>query len=79
MDSIQIEPKTVIQISKELGVEISSIYRRLEKFQKLNLLKTTFQITPDGKKSYYHQSKINGINSSYQNGNFKTTLSFNEI
>ncbi len=78
MDSIQTESKTAIQISSELGTELSAIYRRLQKFQKFNLLNVTFQITPDGKKSYYYQSKINGIDSSYHKGNFKLVLSFNQ-
>jgi predicted transcriptional regulator len=76
---IQIEPKTAIQISNELGRELSAIYRRLHKLEKHNLLKTTVQITHDGKKSYYYQSKINGVNLSYQNGNFDVSLSFNQI
>lgn len=79
MDSIQTEPKTAIQISRELDTELSSIYRRLQKFQKFNLLNVTFQITSNGKKSYYYQSKINGVNSSYQKGNFKLILSYNQI
>lgn len=79
IDSIQTEPKTAVQISNELGVELSSIYRRLHKFQKHNLLKMTFQITSDGKKSNYYQSKINGVKSSYKKGNFKVSLSFNPI
>ena len=79
LDSIQTEPKTAVQISSELDIELSSIYRRLHKFQKYNLLKITFQITSDGKKSYYYQSKISGVNSSYQKGDFKVSLSFNPI
>ena len=58
IDSIQTEPKTAIQISNELGTELCAIYRRLHKFQKHDLLKITIRITPDGKKSYYYQSKI---------------------
>ncbi len=79
IDSVQTEPKTAVQISNELGVELSSIYRRLHKFQKHNLLKMTFQITSDGKKSNYYQSKINGVKSNYKKGNFKVSLSFNPI
>ena len=78
MDSIQTEPKTAVQISIELDIELSPIYRRLQKFQKYNLLNVTFQITPNGKKSYCYQSKINGFESSYHEGNFKVVLSFNK-
>ncbi|QLH07194.1 hypothetical protein [Nitrosopumilus ureiphilus] len=79
IDSIQTEPKNAVQISNELDAELSAIYRRLHKFQKYNLLKITVQITTDGKKSYYYQCKINGVDLRYQNGNFKVILSFNQI
>ena len=45
INSIQNNAKSAIQISKELDIELSTIYRRLNKFQKYDLLKTTFQIT----------------------------------
>ena len=77
IDSIQTESKTVIQMSNELGIELSAIYRRLHKFQKHNLLKMTFQITSDGKKSHYYQNKINSVHSSYEKGNFKVNISLN--
>jgi len=79
IESIQIEPKTAVQISNELGREISAIYRRLHKFQKHNLLKITVQITHDGKKSYYYQSKINRVDCSYREGNLTVDLSFKQI
>ncbi len=75
---IQTEPKSAIQISSELGAELHTIYRRLHKFQKYNLLKITFQITPDGKKSFYYKSKISGITVSYQQGKFNVNLTFNQ-
>ena len=54
---IQKESKSAIQISKELDVELSTIYRRLNKFQKYNLLDMTFQITPDGKNHFTINAK----------------------
>lgn len=78
INAIQDEPKSAIQISKDIGTELSVIYRRLHKLEKYNLLKTTFKITSDGKKSYYFQCKINGMNASYENGDFKVNLSFNQ-
>ena len=77
INSIQDNSKSAIQISKELDIELSTIYRRLNKFQKYDLLKTTFQITPDGKKSFYYQCKINAINASYHQGKFQVSLAFN--
>ena len=77
INSIQKESKSAIQISKELDTELSTIYRRLNKFQKHNLLKITFKITPDGKKSFYYQCRINAINARYQQGEFQVSLAFN--
>ena len=79
INSIQTKPKSAVQISHELDAELSTIYRRLQKFQKYDLLKTTFQITPDGKKSFYYQSKINGVIAKYQQGKFDVSLSFNPV
>lgn len=76
--SIQIEPKSAVQISNELGAELCTIYRRLHKFQKYNLLKISFQITSSGKKSFYYQSKINSIMVHYQQGKFEVSLNFNQ-
>lgn len=77
MEAIQEEPKSVIQISEETGIIQSMIYRRLHKFEKHNLVKTTVKITDEGKKSFYYQSKINGVNVNYENGNFQVKIIFN--
>ncbi|MGI9566995.1 MAG: hypothetical protein ACR2LL_08290 [Nitrosopumilus sp.] len=79
IDSIQAESKSAAQISSELDTELSVVYRRLQKFQKYNLLKTTFQITADGEKSFYYQSKINGVIAKYQQGGFDVSLSFHPM
>ena len=78
IDSIQSQPKSAVQISNELGTELSSIYRRLHKFEKHNLLKITFQITPEGKKSFYYKSKINAVIAKYHHGKFDVDLDFNK-
>ena len=74
---ISSEPRSAVQISKELNTEISTIYRRLHKLEEYDLLQTTFQITPDGKKSFYYKSKLNSVNASYQEGKFNVSLEFN--
>ena len=79
INSIQEEAKSAAQLSHELDTELSTIYRRLQKFQKHGLLKTTFQITSDGKKSFYYQSKINAVIAKYQQGEFNVSLSFNSM
>ena len=79
INSIQGEAKSAAQLSHELDTELSTIYRRLQKFQKYGLLKTTFQITSEGKKSFYYQSKINAVIAKYQQGKFNVSLSFNSM
>ena len=79
IEAILIEPKSATEISTELRIELSATYRRLHKLEKYNLLKVTFRITPDGKKSYYYQSKIQGIDVNFTRGNFKVNLAFNQI
>lgn len=77
IDAIQMQPKSAMQISKESGIELSSIYRRLHKLQKLDLMKITFKITHDGEKSFYYQSKISSVIAKYQEGKFYVNLDFN--
>ena len=79
IDSIHADSKSAIQISRELNIDLCSIYRRLHKFQKLGLLKTTFQITSAGKKSFYYKSKIRSIVANYHQGTFDIDLDFNQI
>ena len=79
IDSIQKKSKSAIQISRELDLELSTTYRRLQKLQKHRLLKITFKITSDGKKSFYYQSKVNSIIAKYQQGNFYVNLDYNHI
>ena len=79
IESISIESKSAAEISTELGIELSATYRRLHKLEKCNLVKTSFRITPDGKKSYYYQSKIQGIDVNFTKGNFKVNLALNQF
>ena len=77
--SIQTESKSAIQLSNELDAELCTIYRRLHKFQKYGLLRISFRITPNGKKSFYYQSKINSIMARYHHGKFDVVLDFSQI
>jgi hypothetical protein len=78
IDSIRVDSKSAIQISHELDIDLCSIYRRLHKFQKYDLLKTTFQITSTGKKSFYYKSKIRSIVANYRQGKFDINLDFGQ-
>jgi hypothetical protein len=54
------DSKTPINISKETGIPISTVYRRLHFLQKNNLVKISGGINKDGK-FFAYQSKIKGV------------------
>lgn len=58
-------PKSAIQISTEANIELSLVYRRLQRLKKCCLVDTSIRITPEGKKSYLYQGRIRGINVHY--------------
>ena len=74
IESILKEPKSAAEISLEIGIELGATYRRIHKLEKENLLKITFRITPDGKKSCYYQSKIQKIEMNFASGRFSVNI-----
>mgnify|MGYP001608431348 CR=1 FL=1 len=79
ISSIQIMGKSASQISVEQNIELSKVYRRLRRMQRCSMLETSFQVTPDGKKSYYYKSKIEGMNVRYHQDMFVVEFTFNSI
>ena len=65
LSSIQRTAKSAIQISTEQNIELSKVYRRLQHLRRCNMLEISFQVTTNGKKSYYYKSRIEGMNVSY--------------
>ena len=78
LSSIRVNVKTASQISKEQNIELSKVYRRLQLLQKCDMLEITFQVTSDGKKSYYYKSKIEGMNVRYHLDNVEINLTYND-
>jgi len=62
---IRDSPKSTIQISVDAKIELSLVYRRLQKLQKCGLVDTSIKITLDGKKSCLYQGRIRGMNVRY--------------
>ena len=55
------EHKSVIEISKETKIPISTVYRRLQILHDGKLMKVSGIINEDGKKSFLYKSKIKSI------------------
>lgn len=79
ISSIQIIEKSASQISVEQNIELSKVYRRLRRMQRCGMLKISFQVTGDGKKSYYYKSKIEGMDIRYHQDMFAVEFTFNSI
>lgn len=79
ISSIQTTEKSANHISAEQNIELSKVYRRLHRLQKCGMLEISFQVTPDGKKSYYYKSKIEGMNIRYHQNTVEVEFTFNSI
>lgn len=74
---MQDEPKSAIELHNASEIDLNVIYRIIHKLNDNNFLNTSFNITPDGKKSYLYKSKLKSINAKYHKGVFDINLSLN--
>ena len=74
---MQDEPKSAIELHNISGIDLNVVYRIIHKLDNSNFLKTSFNITPDGKKSYIYKSKLKSVNAKYDKGIFDINLSLN--
>ena len=56
-------PKSAFKIADETGIPISTVYRRIQKLRDLGLLRTSGEITLEGKRHALYQSKVKAISS----------------
>jgi len=63
------EHKSVIEISKETMIPISTLYRRVQMLHDEKLMRISGTLNEDGKKSFLYKSKIKSI-STFFNGDF---------
>ena len=56
-------PKSAFKIADETGIPISTVYRRVQKLRDLGLLRTSGEITLEGKRHALYQSKVKAISS----------------
>ena len=54
-------PKSVVEISNELKIPISTVYRRLPLLQETNMISVSGQINPEGKKYFLYKTKVKEI------------------
>ncbi len=78
IEAITYTSKSVVELTVETRIPISTIYRRLQLLQDNKLLWTSGTISEDGKKLFLYKSKIKGIQSSFENGQIKVELFFNK-
>ena len=59
------KPKSVMEISYENKIPISTVYRRIQTLHDNKLVKVSGLISSDGKKYFLYKSKVKAILSSY--------------
>ena len=77
IESITNKPKSVIEITDETGIPMSTVYRRIQTLHDNNLLRTSGTITEDGKKLFLYKSKVKGIQCNFKDGEVEVEISLN--
>ncbi len=76
--SITHKPKSVIEITEETKIPMSTVYRRIQTLHDNKLLATSGTITEDGKRLFLYKSKVKGIQSVFNNGVTEVGLILND-
>ncbi len=77
LETIMYKPKSVIEITADTGIPISTVYRRIQTLCDNKLLKTSGSISQDGKKFFIYKSKIKSINADFNEGKIKVEIILN--
>jgi len=77
LESIMNMPKSVIEITAETKIPMSTIYRRIQSLHDNKLVATSGTITDEGKRLFLYKSKIKGIQSIFKNGKTEVKLIIN--
>ncbi|MDH5432019.1 MAG: helix-turn-helix domain-containing protein [Nitrosopumilus sp.] len=77
LESIMHAPKSVIEITSETKIPMSTVYRRIQTLHDNKLVATSGMITDDGKRLFMYKSKVRGIQSSFDNGQTEVELILN--
>ena len=74
LKSVLEKPKSILEISSEENIPISTTYRRIQTLHENKLLETSGTITDDGKRLFLYKSKIKGIQSTFNDGQVEVKL-----
>ena len=77
LESIMNMPKSVIEITAETKIPMSTTYRRIQSLHDNKLVATSGTITDKGKRLFLYKSKIKGIQSIFKNGKTEVKLIIN--
>jgi predicted transcriptional regulator len=77
IESIMNKPKSVVEITAETGIPVSTVYRRIQTLSDNKLLYISGSISEDGKKFFLYKSKVKGIQTQYENGDVNVELVLN--
>ena len=78
LESTMHMPKSVMEISAEAKIPLSTVYRRIQTLCDNKLLGISGTITDEGKKLFLYKSKIRGIQSVFSNGQVEVELILNK-
>ena len=78
IESIMDKSKSVIEITAETKIPMSTVYRRIQTLHDTDLVSTSGMITDDGKRLFLYKSKIKGVDSNYNNGQLRVELILNK-
>ncbi|HIE46596.1 MAG TPA: ArsR family transcriptional regulator [Nitrosopumilus sp.] len=74
IESIMYKPKSVMEITIETQIPMSTTYRKIQILHDNKLLKTSGTITDDGKKLFLYKSRVRGIQSVFKDGKIEVEL-----
>jgi predicted transcriptional regulator len=77
LESIMHKPKSVIEITSETNIPMSTVYRRVQTLHDSKLLAVSGMITSEGKKLFLYKSKIKEMKSTFDNGQIEVEIIFN--
>lgn len=55
------QPRSAIQISEQTGIPLTTVYRKLRPLLKNGIIRTSGEISENGKKSFLYKSKIKSL------------------
>ena len=78
LSALQTNPKSIQQIVKKCNSSTVSVYRRIKELDSFGLLYVTGDISDDGKRKYYYQSKIKSYNLRFTDRETRIEITYNK-